>query len=691
MHKVPVALTMIVATMATAPVQAKDQDVEHITVMGAPGGQSFGEKSGISWENLAQSAQVFDAELLQQIGVTSVGGVLRLVPSAGPGTSRVAAWQSFSLKIRGFMADQMRNGMRQRYYEDVDASALSNVGQIEVLKGPSGVLYGQSAVGGVVSIITKRPQAEQSAALSAAVGSDQQRRISADVGGGVGEQLAVRVTGELERSDTFIDHQQLDRNNLALSVSHGLGGYGQGHFVSEYVERETKRYAGLPASYVLGGSQPELDRGLDLGEPTFADLSADAPLLQYWLDLPLAGNWTLSPRLQYQEFNTEFGDIRVRDPLVNEDGTRSTTTFARTGRHGREDDDYSIAQLDLNGRLTLAGMEHQLLLGYERGWERGRFTQYNIVSGDLDAINVLAPVCSYSNRRPELTLAYDSFYDLDSHAYYLQDQISVTEALHLVAAVRYSDLEASQGDWGQPPADVVPTSATIWQLGATYALSPQLTLFAGVNTGFDMESAAGARSRTNEPLEPEESRQQELGVRWQQSSLRASAAVFEIERLNALTSDPVDPDYSINDGEQRVRGFELEGEWQPLESWWLMAGYAYMDGEVTASNDGDQGGDLGDLAPHTLTGQTRYQLNDQWALTAGYYFSDARPLVTGGELTLDSYQLVDLGLSYQVESWQAALRLNNLLDEEYYTASGNRYVVIPGDPRSLNLTLSTHW
>ena len=60
---------------------------------------------------------------------------MRAVPSAGVGTSRVASYQSFSLKMRGFMADQMRNGVRQRYYEDVDASALSNVDRIEVLTG----------------------------------------------------------------------------------------------------------------------------------------------------------------------------------------------------------------------------------------------------------------------------------------------------------------------------------------------------------------------------------------------------------------------------------------------------------------------------------------------------------------------------------------------------------------------------
>ncbi len=89
---------------------------------------------------MPQSVQVITAEEIVNQGATSMGDLLRNVPSANAGFSRVGPYQSFSLKIRGFLADQMRNGMRQRYYEDVDASALSNIERVEVLKGPSGAV-----------------------------------------------------------------------------------------------------------------------------------------------------------------------------------------------------------------------------------------------------------------------------------------------------------------------------------------------------------------------------------------------------------------------------------------------------------------------------------------------------------------------------------------------------------------------
>ena len=127
-----------------------------IIVTGTKQGFDFGGKSGIPIERVPQSVQIITSDELIERGATSIGDALRAVPSANIGNSRIARYQSFSLTVRGFLVDQMRNGIRQRYYEDVDASALSNIERLEVLKGPSSVLYGQSAVGGSVRAAASR-------------------------------------------------------------------------------------------------------------------------------------------------------------------------------------------------------------------------------------------------------------------------------------------------------------------------------------------------------------------------------------------------------------------------------------------------------------------------------------------------------------------------------------------------------
>jgi iron complex outermembrane receptor protein len=676
----------------TASDQAAVAAVERLTVHGERQSDTFGSKSGILLKELPQSVQLLDVDSLRGQGLISIGDLLREVPGANPGYSRVGPYQSFSLKIRGFMADQMRNGMRQRYFEDVDASAINSIERLEVLKGPSGVLYGQSAVGGVINLVSKMPGTDGSGSAALRLGSFSQKVLSGDHSMQLSDGVALRLTGELERSDTFVDRQPMDRNNFGLSLVHALGERATGYFVAEYVKRETSRYPGLPVSIVLPDQDAAvLDNSLQLGEPGFTSLRSFAPLYQYWADIRLSDAWTLTPRLQYQEFNTVFGQVNLRTPLLPTNGAGQPNLISRNGRQGREDDHYSIVQLDLSGKAHWFGLEHQILFGYEGSWERGRFTQSNIRAGSLAAVDVRNPVYQYDSIKPVLDFGFDNFYNLDSDALYLQDQLRLTEQLQLIGAVRYTDSQASSGSWNVAGADVVPVSSTIWQLGLTYQLSDRLTFFTGHNTGFDLESSAASRSRTGKALAPEESAQQELGLRFSQEQLSGSIALFRIERLNALTSDPIDPDFSVNSGEQRVNGIELEGRWQMSPTLALQAGYAYMDGEVTVSNDGDVGAELGDLANHQLNLSAQYQLDEQWSAYLRGNYSSSRPLLTGSGWTLDGYSLLGAGVRYQAGQWSAQLALNNLLDQGYYTASGNGFVVYPGEPRQASLQLNWQW
>lgn len=325
------ALVASGALLSMSAAHADSAFIDEVIVTGTKFSGDFGVKSGIALEKLPQSVQVISAEDIAAQGARSMGDVLRAVPGANAGYSRVGAYQSFSLRVRGFLADQMRNGMRQRYYEDVDASALSNIERVEVLKGPSGVLYGQSAVGGIVSIITKRPQDAFAASAGITVGEYDQRTISADVTGGVAPGLSLRANAEIERSGTFVDRQDMDRNNAALSLRYIASEDLAFNVVGEYVDRRTQRYPGLPiAGTVLSNGRGELDQSLYLGEPAVDELTADAPLMQAWADVQLGEDWTLSPRLQYQEFNSDFLQIRLRSPRPI--SPRSTATAASATR-----------------------------------------------------------------------------------------------------------------------------------------------------------------------------------------------------------------------------------------------------------------------------------------------------------------------------------------------------------------------
>ena len=159
----------------------------------------------------------------------------------------------------------------------------------------------------------------------------------------------------------------------------------------------------------------------------------------------------------------------------------------------------------------------------------------------------------------------------------------------------------------------------------------------------------------------------------------------------ALTTDPLNPDFSINAGEQRVRGAELEGEWQVLPHLRLTAGYARLHGRITRSNDGDEGGRLGDVPGHSLSARATWHPVSRLTLHAGVSHISERALVNGSGVDLPAVTLLDAGVGYRAARFDLDLFAANLADERYFTASGNAFAVMPGDPRSLMLRVGTHW
>jgi iron complex outermembrane receptor protein len=451
------------------------------------------------------------------------------------------------------------------------------------------------------------------------------------------------------------------------------------------VERRTQRYPGLPVrGTVTSNGSGDIARDLYLGEPNVDSLRADAPLVQAWLDVKLSDNWTLTPRLQYQEFNSEFTQIRLRAPQAN------LTTITRNGRWGREDDSYTIGQLDLSGTFATGTLNHKLLAGYEYDLERSRFTQYNLTN--VAPISVLAPVYAYNTTGPARAFAFDTNFDTDGHALYLQDQLALTDRWEVVGSVRHSWLKIWSRDVGSPVKTGTDVENTIWQLGTTFALGNGVSLYGGYSTGFDVEGSGGARTASGAPLKPEESEQYEAGLRLSRGPFQGSLSVFQIKRINALTTDPNDPDFVLNVGEQRVRGVELQGDWQVTRDWNVSAGYARLLSKITRSNDGDEGLRLGDVPKHGATLRTAYAI-PQHALTlrAGLAHASNRLLTNGSSVFLPAYTLLDAGASIKVKTLDVDVTLANLGNKRYFTASGNAFAVVPGDPRSLQLRVGTRW
>jgi iron complex outermembrane recepter protein len=685
------ALAAASPALAQTPDDTQNAQDRTIVVTGTKS-EPFGEKSGIPLDRVPQSVQVLTADDIVERGVTSIGDLLRTVPSANIGNSRVSRYQSFSLKVRGFLVDQMRNGIRQRYYEDVDASALSNIERAEVLKGPSGVLYGQSAVGGIVSIITKSPQESFAATAALAVGRFNQKVGTIDVGGPVSDTLGIRVTGEIERSGSFVPVQDVDRDNLAVNLRWRPATGVDAHLVLEYVERRTLSNPGLPViGTVLSNRTAPISPRTFLAEPAFAGLKASSPLVQAWVDISLGGGWAITPRFQYSELNTPFTQIRVL-------GTDAVNPLlaTRNGRVGSETDNYTIGQLDLTGTVSMGGLDHKLLIGYEYDREHSVFIQSNFAS--VPSINVLNPVYLTVAQRPALVFAFNFKQRIDGHAVYAQDQISVGQRLGLVLGVRHSWI-TNDGYFSTDPTtfgtpDTESVEQTTIQIGGTYKLGGGFSLFGGYNSGFDVENSfGGAPTVTGQRLQPETSEQYEAGVRYARGKARFSLSAFDIRRRDVAGEDPANLGFSRNIGSFRVRGVELEGEVEPSPGLTLSGGFAFLDGTITASaTPVEIGGRIADVARYSGNIRARYGIpGTPIDVRGGLVYQGKRPVASASDILLDDVLLADLGVGADLGRFRLDVTASNVFDVRYFTVDtahqGNSSAVQAGEPFTVSARL----
>lgn len=683
-----ITLLVSIAPFASAQTSANDKDV--VVVTGTKS-NDFGSKSGIPIEKMPQSVQVLDDDDIIASGARTIEDALRSVPSATVAHSRIATFSGNTLRLRGFSPQQIRNGMFQRFYDSTDPSALSNVERIEVLKGPSGVLYGQSGVGGIVSIITKQPTDTFEGSVALTGGSFDQKMATVDVGGPIASGLGVRFTGEIERSGSFTNLLDVERENSALTFAWRPRDGVSAHFVAEYLHRDTLENPGLPViGTVVSNGVATVDRDTYLGEPDYNRQENHASLLQGWVDFRLVDGWTLTPRLQYSEWNNTSKSTTLLTPAPG-----SLTTIPRVGRNAGEQDKFWLAQLDLAGEIAAFGIEHKLLIGVEYNNDNVPFRMHDTVPCGVGSINALNPV--YGCGAPTSNFGFLSEAKLEGAAIYAQDQIALTDAWNVVAGIRHSestnDNNFVTAFFSSPStADL---SNTSWQLGTTYSLGGGVSLFGGYNTGYDLGAVTGSRNFSGEPFEPETSDQAEAGIRLTQDMLRGSVSLFRIRRNNVGVADPANFGFQVQDGQFRVQGVELEGEWSPAPGWWLQGGYAHLDGEVSKTTEPALlGAQLAETPENSAALSTRVTLGSvEWRAAVNYV--GACKMINGGSVTLPEYTTMDLGAGIDFDTWRLDAVLTNIFDETYYFSdNASRYSlgtedrVFPGEPRTFSIRLS---
>ncbi|MGF1541138.1 MAG: TonB-dependent siderophore receptor, partial [Pleurocapsa sp.] len=178
-------------------------------------------------------------------------------------------------------------------------------------------------------------------------------------------------------------------------------------------------------------------------------------------------------------------------------------------------------------------------------------------------------------------------------------------------------------------------------------------------------------SATNTPFEPQRGNQYEIGVKADiTENLFATLAAFHLTKSNILTTDPNNPNFSIQVGEQRGQGIELDLTGEILPGWNVIAAYAYTDAEVTEDNAIAVGNRLANVPENAASLWTTYKIQDGSLQGLGFglglYYAGDRNADLDNTAFLPNYFRTDAAIFYERERWRAGLNFTNLFDETYY-------------------------
>jgi len=582
-----------------------------------------------------------------------------------------------NIVMRGFDAgrDAYRDGLRSYAFGNQGGSVYEPYGmeRIEVLRGPSSILYGQGGAGGIVNLVSKRPTAQTVRELQAQVGSYDRKQLAADFGGGLtaGNEWTYRLIGLVRDSDTFIDHVTDDRTYLAPALTWQPDDDTSLTLLSDFQKnKKGQGYQALPRVGTLDSNpNGRIPTHRFVGEPDFDKFGQKRASVGYIFEHRFNEQFTVRQNARYQTLDTDYKGLYIG-------GLQSDNrTVTRYADQGREKVENKVIDNQLQFKWSHGIFEHTSLVGLD--WQRLKSdpTYYYGEPNDLD---VYAPV--YGQWDQSMDMSWDAHDQLKQTGIYLQDQIKVDKTWVATLGLRRDSTEKSSKERLTPVDSRQKDYATTARAGLVYLSSSGLAPYISYSESF---APVVGTTFDGSQFEPETGKQYEIGLRYQPADTTTSitAAVFDLTRQNVTTEDLQHVGFSVQRGEVRARGFELEAKASLATGWDVLTSYAYTDAEITKSNDGNEGNTPGTVPQNTASVWLQYTvLRGDFAglsIAAGERYIGSFDGDDANTIRVPEYTLADLSLQYDFsrfgKGWRGlrgALNVSNLFDKEYVATCG---------------------
>jgi iron complex outermembrane receptor protein len=675
-------------------------------------------KTTTALRDVPMSVQVLNHEFIADLRAQRMSDVYQYITGLSYNDNRT----SDGFSIRGFAGStNVKNiqvdglpGLGSRF----NTPPSANIERVEVLKGPAAVLYGYMEPGGLVNMVTKRPQARQRTELFTSASA-----YASDVSSDTGWQATLDTTGPITRDKKLryrLITQYEDLNSFRRDVFH-----------KNFYLMPSLMYAWSPGTALTVGYE-------QLRERRASDDGLVAPLNREDLVAPIDtvyqnpddreedNGWTYTA-----EFKHTFGNgwkitataRRVdhndkRDALRNQGIVNNTTNPALstlTRRHNNQYNERNYETLDVNlqGDFATGPVKHHFLAGLTQGWEQNWFDRRSFYTTNLASLTVSIYDPIRTAAKPPFLPDSITDTQLDLFGAYGQLQTEITKKFKTVVSVRHDKQDTEFERFRVSPTKRTASSkATVPSFGLIYQPNEHLSLYASRSESFHPVANAFVNEDINGQSghwDPEAATQNEAGVKfdWPAHNFSLTAAVFEIEKDNVIeqtaTPNVNGVNYWVVVGSVKSQGAEVDLQWKPRPHIQLRGGYAYVDafvsGSLTAANIGAP---ARNVPHHSANLWARYNvpagaLKGFGVGFGGAYQSERVGVTTNNEamqFRMSSFVKLDAALYYGWSRYSFALNIKNLTDKRYFPGGGSGSLagnirLSAGEPRQVILSLRT--
>lgn len=648
-----------------------------------------------------RSMTVITREQLDERQVLNLNDALRYtagVQSSGYGSDSRADW----LRVRGFDPTQFLDGipLPKGSFSNPKVEPW-NLERITVLRGPASSVYGQTPPGGMLDMVSRRPQAESAHQVEAQAGSNEHKQINFDSTGKIDDEgrFLYRVSGVVRDSNAPVDHIPDKRYNIAPSLTWNINDDTKLTFISQYTRDDT----GITGQFLpLQGTQlpgSKISHHKNLGEPGWDFYDRTYYALGYAFETHLNDTWQFKQNLRYTKSDLGFQAVNV--------GTINTVDA--DGNVNREagivNEDISQFAVDNNFQADFqtGAVQHTLLLGVDHQrsntnyqWLYGGSYTYGADGKpngyNVPPINVNRPVHGQDMSNVSYFALQDFGQKTQQTGVYIQDQMALDNWRLTLGGredwVHTGTTFHNRGDATSTQRD----KAFTGNVGLSYVFDNGVTPYLSYTESF--QPSTGASVDAAQSFKPTEGRQYEAGVKYQPVGSRSllTAAVYDLRQSNVKVAEG---SLTRQVGEVQVRGLELEATTQVNDNLKVVGSYTYTDTE-TLKGKPDEVGKRMALIPRnqaTLWGDYTWSAGvlDGFGMGAGVRYvgdtygnaSNTAVAHVGSYTVYDAAVHYDMGrLGNSLKGMTVAVEAKNLFNKDYL-ANCDGYWCYYGDERNV--------